>query len=222
MPKKGKKMLDYSIFFDKEHHKYINNQFYLNKKKIHLTITFKKSAPSGLHIHNLIRFLHSQNLDFKFFSWTCRAKRREEQKINSHKVGREHAHIIIYSKEDINSLIDAYFYQISEYYEHIEQYHIGEIYEIEGLIQYLHNGHHKIYQSIYKIKNKFNSITSYNSEFIQNSYKLDEILKIQEVNSEETKKSEPEIKISLSLFFVKFKIKKITYSYKFNKYLNST
>lgn len=203
-------MLDYSIFFNEEHHKYISNQFFINKNKIHLTITFKNSSPSGLHIYSLIRFLHSQNLDFKFFSWTCRAKRKEEQKINSHKIGREHAHIIIYSKEDINSHIDAYFNQINDYNEHIEQYHITKIYEIEGLIKYIHDGHHKIYQSIYKITD-IKSITYHKTEgFINSIYKLDKTELI-------TKKSEPEIletKIPYSLFFVKFKIKKINYYYK--------
>lgn len=218
MPRKGKKMLDYSIFFNEQHQKYINNQFYINKNKIHLTITFKKSSPSGLHIHNLIRFLHSQNLDFKFFSWTCRAKRKEETRKNSHIKSREHAHIIIYSKTSIDSSISAYFDIFNKYKEHIEQYYITQIYEIEGLIKYIHDGHHKIYQSVYKITD-IKSVTYHkDAGFIDSIYKLDK-------KEEETKKSEPEIletKISYSLFFVKFKIKKTNYSYKFNKYLNTS
>lgn len=214
MPKKGKKMLDYSIFFNQEHHKYISNQFFINKNKIHLTITFKNSSPSGLHIYSLIRFLHSKNLDFKFFSWTCRAKRKEETRKNSHLKSREHAHIIIYSKEDINSHIDAYFNEFNKYPEHIEQHYTTKIYEIEGLIKYIHDGHHKIYQSIYKITD-IKSVTYHKDEgFINSIYKLDK-------KEEETKKSEPEIlkvKIPYSLFFVKFKMKKKNYYYKLVKY----
>ena len=210
-------MLDYSIFFNKEHQKYINNQFYINKNKIHLTITFKKSSPSGLHIYNLIRFLHSQNLDFKFFSWTCRAKRKEEQKINSHKVGKEHAHIIIYSKTSIDSSISAYFDIFNKYKEHIEQYYITQIYEIEGLIKYIHDGHHKIYQSIYKIID-ITSITYHKeSGFIDSIYKLDK-------KEEETKKSEPKIleKFYSPTFFVKVVkslIKKMRY---YNKFVDTS
>lgn len=211
-------MLDYSIFFNEEHHKYISNQFFINKNKIHLTITFKNSSPSGHHIYSLIRFLHSQNLDFKFFSWTCRAKKKEETRKNSHLKSREHAHIIIYSKTSAESHIDAYFDIFNKYPEHIEQYHITKIYEIEGLLKYLHNGHHKIYQSIYKITD-IKSITYHKTEgFINSIYKLNK-------KEEETKKSEPEIlkvKIPYSLFFVKFKIKKINYIYKFNKYLDTS
>lgn len=216
----------YNDYFTPQDQKYINNNSYFYKNKTHLTITFTRNFKKDYYyLHQLVNFLHSKNLDFKFFGWDCKAKKQKRK--NSHIQTRKHAHIIILSKIDINEHLDDFFKEMatnSELMANIEDYHTSKIYDINGMLEYIHDGHHDIYKTVYKVNNTlfFRYFHNYAKVVVSKQIQL---IKIQEVNSEETKKQEPEIKISLSLFFVKvvkFKIKKMNYCYKFNKYLNST
>lgn len=228
MPKKGKKMV-YNDYFTTQDYKYINNNSYFSKFKTHLTITFNRNLKKDYYyLHQLVNFLHSKDLDFKFFGWDCKAKKQKRK--NSHIQGRKHAHIIIFSKTELNEYLDDFFKEIaqdSELMANIEDYHTSKIYDISRMLEYIHDGHHDIYKTVYKVNNTllFRYFHNYAKVVISKQIRLIEVQKEKVEIEEETKKSEPEIlvsKISYSLFFVKFKIKKMNYYYKFNKYLNST
>lgn len=208
----------YSDYFTPQDHKLIHNNSYFYKNKIHLTITFNRNLKKDYYyLHQLVEFLHTKNIEFKFFGWDCKAKKQKRK--NSHIQTRKHAHIIIFSKTELNEYLDDFFKEMainSELMANIEDYHTSKIYDINRMLEYIHDGHHDIYKTVYKVNNTllFRYFHNYAKVVVSKQIQL---IKIQEVNSEETKKSELEIlvsKISYSLFFVKFKIKKINYYYK--------
>jgi hypothetical protein len=219
----------YNDYFTPQDQKYINNNSYFYKFKTHLTITFNRNLKKDYYyLHQLVNFLHSKDLDFKFFGWDCKAKKKKRK--NSHIQTRKHAHIIIFSKNDVNGYLDDFFKEIaqdSELKGNIEDYHTSKIYDINGMLEYIHDGHHDIYKTVYKVHNTllFRYFHNYTKVVVSKQIQLIEVQKEKVKTESITKKSEPEIKISLSLFFVKvvkFKIKKTNYSYKLVKYLNST
>ena len=215
----------YSEFFNQEHHKHISNQYFINKNKIHLTITFNKSNDfNKRYIIALSKFLTQKSIQHNLYGWICGTKRKYKRATNPHP-RKEHAHIIIYSKVKLNNLIDKFFNDlINSGVNGVYSYDIAKIYDIEGLLAYLHDGHHIYESSYYKCKNKIISIWFHSrSKMIHKKvYLLEEL----ETKKDITKSKSTIKKIKNPIFYnVKFKIKsnlKINYYYKFRKYLDSS
>lgn len=215
----------YSEFFTQEHHKHINNQYFINRKKIHLTITFNKSNDfNKRYIFQLSKFLSKLNIQHNLYGWICGTKRKYKRAKNPHP-RKEHAHIIIYSKVKLNNLIDKFFNDlINSGVNGVYSYDIAKIYDVEGLLSYLHDGHHIYESSYYKNKNKIVSIWYHGrSKSINTKVYL---LKELETKKDITKSKSKNEKIRNPIFYnVKFKIKsnlKMNYCYKFRKYLDSS
>lgn len=218
----------YNDYFTPQDQKYINNNSYFYKNKIHLTITFNRNLKKDYYyLHQLVNFLHSKDLDFKFFGWDCKAKKQKRK--NSHIQGRKHAHIIIFSKTELNEYLDDFFKEMainSELMANIEDYHTSKIYDIKKLIEYIHDGHHSIYKTVYKVNNTllFRYFHNYGKVVISKQIQLIEVQKEKVEIEEETKKSEPKIfpKFYSPTFFVKVVkslIKKMRY---YNKFVDTS
>lgn len=215
----------YTDFFNQEHHKHISNQYFINKKKIHLTITFHKGNDfNKRYIFQLSKFLSKLNIQHNLYGWICGTKRKYKRATNPHP-RKEHAHIIIYSRVKLNNLIDKFFNDlINSGVNGVYSYDIAKIYDIEGLLSYLHDGHHIYESSYYKYKNKIISIWYHGRSKSVNTkvYLLEEL----ESKKDITKSKSKNEKIKNPIFYnVKFKIKsnlKMNYYYKFRKYLDSS
>jgi len=215
----------YSEFFNQEHHKHISNQYFINKNKIHLTITFNKSNDfNKRYIIALSKFLTQKSIPHNLYGWICGTKRKYKRATNPHP-RKEHAHIIIYSKVKLNNLIDKFFNDLtSNGINGVYSYDMTKIYDIEGLLSYLHDGHHIYECSNYKYINKIISIWFHGrtKSIHTKVYLLEEL----ETKKDITKSKLKNEKIKNPIFYnVKFKIKsnlKMNYYYKFRKYLDSS
>ena len=133
--------------------------------------------------------------------------------------------IIIYSKVKLNNLIDKFFTDLtSSGINGVYSYDMAKIYDIEGLLAYLHGGHHIYESSYYKNKNKIISIWYHGRTKSINTkvYLLKELETKKDINKSKSKIE----KIKNPIFYnVRFKIKsnfKMNYYYKFRKYLDSS
>ena len=122
------------------------------------------------------------------------------------------------------ALIDKFFNDLtSNGINGVYSYDMTKIYDIEGLLSYLHDGHHIYESSYYKYINKIVSIWYHGRTKSINTkvYLLEEL----ETKKDIIKSKSKIEKIKNQIFYnVKFKIKsnlKMNYCYKFRKYLDS-
>lgn len=139
----------FNEYFSKDNLNQILNSNSKFKYSYHVTITFNNRS----NLENYIKNFNSnfQNLDFKYFAWQCFTSKKFKRADNVHK-RRKHIHMILFS----NSKIDFN----SNFNNKLKIYDtkIKNIDYIDGVIEYIHNGHHIIHDNFYNQNlNKDNS-----------------------------------------------------------------
>lgn len=125
----------YSKYFTSNDIELILSKENLFTFKYHVVITF----PNIVNIDDFIQVLY-KNLDtgnFFLFCWHCNTNRKYKKSSNPHP-RRKHLHIILFT----NSKYDYFKYDTK----------ITDIYDLFGLLEYIHDGHHIIKNRYFKDK----------------------------------------------------------------------
>ncbi|MFA9374697.1 MAG: hypothetical protein ACERKK_11145 [Poseidonibacter sp.] len=125
----------YNEYFTTEDESYLFSKENGFKYKYHVVVTF----PNIVSIDNYIDALyeHLNTNSFFIYAWHCTTKRKYKKPSNPHP-RKKHLHLILFSNSEFNFIK----YDTT----------ITSIYNLSGLLEYIHDGHHIIHKKYFNIK----------------------------------------------------------------------
>ncbi len=127
--------MGYNKYFTKEDESYIYSKQYSYQFQYHVIVTFPNIANVNKYMDNLYESLNTKT--FFLYAWHCKTKRKYKKKSNQHP-RRKHLHLILFS----NSTFDYSKYDTLKV----------EIFHLEKLLDYIHDGHHTISKKYFNMK----------------------------------------------------------------------
>ncbi len=144
--------MEFNKFFTQSDYQNITNTNTKFDSSIHLVVAFPNIANVDNYIKKLYKFLFSNyNIGFKVFAWKCYTKRGK--KTNNPHPRQKHLHIIIFlngipfSADSLKSSCGNY-----------PDTRVIDIYDLNGVINYIHDGHHLLDSNYYS---SLSSVASY-------------------------------------------------------------
>ncbi len=127
----------YNEYFRTEDEEYLYYKQSQHRYRYHVVVTFPNFANVDNYINSLYKHLH--NKKFFVYGWHCNTFKKFKKASNPHP-RKKHLHIILFS----NSEFDFIKYDTS----------ITNIYNLKGLLDYIHDGHHIIHKKYFNIKSR--------------------------------------------------------------------